>query len=208
MATRPQQADLTDVLLAEADYGDFEQADDPTLDTHVGEIVHRPDEKWGAPIGVSERRAEFVTIYSTLDGEPRVVNKNNLDAAMKKINNDPAYPHKLGTPAFSKRPLVAYRLGTHKCKLHPEHEEGNWPLYQSWGLKPCMSAHFPSEFEVGRHMQMDHKAEHAAIRDYEEKQQRERDRAVQNTILQTLAQRVAPEPVGVPDDAPKGRGKT
>ena len=143
------------------------------------------------PTGMEMNRlSRPVTIYHRGTGEPRVMPFiYALSALRKRFRQRDAMAGQL---VFSARPTKPWILGTVPCALHPSRPERGG--YDRLGLPTCLSAHFPSEFEVQRHMAFDHStALETVTRIKEERRRVEQERIQLDTLRtqQALLERLA-----------------
>lgn len=169
----------------------------------VGTIIKVPtlDEPMGSE--VSEVKGPgWVKLWNTRTGEEVKVNRWLLKDALKKKHDDPAYPAFMTKPLFTTKEMDNKVRGKFACylyggnpvcpackKSHKPHSD--FSLYQSWGMRPCVSAHLQSPFDVRSHMEKKHKREWAAIREYEEKEEKKIDQERQDKLLEILVSRAA-----------------
>ena len=163
----------------------------PEITSRVAEISQIDPYTGGAIPGTG-----FRWVYNTLTGEKIAVHKNRIANVLKAQHSDPAYPDHVGKPVFSQTPTVSRQLGMTPCVLfpgvakcnacgeaHPPHPDG-W-LRRMPGVKPCLSAHLANDYEALRHLQKRHTTAYTLIKEAQEQDRRDEDRALQRRTLET-----------------------
>ena len=121
------------------------------------------------------KSAGYVIIYDTKTYEPSICNRNSLRHNLQKKRPD-------GSIVFTTvKPEQKPKRGTLKCMLHAE--SPNRDYYDSLGLPVCLKANLTSPYQVIRHMQKRHKVEYATIKEEEQREERERQRKLQESII-------------------------
>lgn len=131
------------------------------------------------------KRLPPITVYSMADGEPIAMPPWVARMAMGKRYGDGRY---LFTADASKAP--AYKLGQHKCFLHPESAERLSGLLEASGVDmwTCHSQHHPSKYAMEEIAKSKHGKQWAALQAYIKEQERLEERAMARQQLEaTLA---------------------
>jgi hypothetical protein len=115
-----------------------------------------------------------VYIYDTKTHERSVCRRNNLTHKLKLKRAD-------GSQIFTTvKPKTPPKRGTLKCMLHPDMRK---PEYDDWGFPVCKKANLNNPFQVRRHMEKRHKDEYRAIKEGQDKIEKDREREERNAIL-------------------------
>jgi hypothetical protein len=180
------QADaLFEQLLAAA------AAPDPAA-TRVGTVIGKTiDDQTGTlavPMVASQvETAGYTTIYDRRTGAPSVVNNNMLQQALKKLHPETGEIMYLHRPPANVTPFV----GQLKCRLHPD--DPDRALWDQMGLPVCPKANLRTENNVLVHMKTRHKQEWAAIKEREDRMEREEAKLERRALLSVVTSgRVAP----------------
>jgi hypothetical protein len=164
--------------------------------TVVTKIISEEGENLPLPMLIDKhsKSAGYTYVYDTLTGDRSVVNNNMLPSAVRKLRpNDPS-----GRKMFSTLPprdrqgnvLVPY-VGTHKCRLHADDpERAKW---DAMGLPVCGKANLKSSYEVTTHMEHRHRMEWKAIKEDQERAEKEEQRRYQQAVIAAAARGVMPE---------------
>ena len=137
--------------------------------------------------------AGYVYIYDSVTGDRSICNRNMLAMHLKKKRPN-------GSLVFTTRkPLVSPKRGMLKCALHPD--SPNRQHYDELGLASCRKANLTSPYQVQRHMQKRHKMEWATIKEETDRKERERERTLRETLLETAVKNKEEPPLYV-----KGKG--
>ena len=174
-----------------------------TSEDETGEVL----KVTGAEVNQATKR---VPIYEVRTGEPRTIPQAMLRATLRKTHKLPLEPDWNGRRIFSIQPTVPYVQRAGVCFLHPSMPER--PLYDSWGLATCLSAHLADPVS---HAHNKHPKEWLRKEDAERRTREEEDRRLQKeqlsaqaAILTAMAGRQQPVddlPLYVSDKPPKRR---
>lgn len=191
----PVTTDLLFRQVAEA------QATEGPVADPVGTIIKHPtpDEPMGSEVSEVSGPG-WVKLWNTRTGEEVKVNRWLLKDALKKCHDDPVYPSYLGKPLFQTKAMTNRMRGKLTCYLyggndkcpacHKSHKpHDDFHLFESWGMRPCIAAHLPSPFDVRSHMEKKHKREWAAIKEYQDKEDKKKDQERQDQLLEILVSR-------------------
>lgn len=140
-----------------------------------------------------------VTIYSMRDGEPIQMAPHIARMAMAKQYTDGRY---LFTADPSKAP--EYKLGKHKCFLHPESAARESGLLEAAGIEMfvCPSQHHPSKYAMEEVAKAKHSKQWAALQAYildQEKQEEKAERRQQLEATLALAGKAAGTMLACPE---------
>ena len=115
-----------------------------------------------------------VMIYDTRTREGSVCRRNILVRKLKLKRPD-------GSQVFTTvKPLTPPKRGVLKCMLHPDARK---PEYDDWGFPVCMKANLNNPFQVRRHMEKRHKDEYRAIKEGQDRAEKDREREERNAII-------------------------
>jgi len=121
-----------------------------------------------------------VYIYDTKTGDRSICNRNNLAHNLRKQRPDGSFVFTTTKPPFEPP------RGIHKCMLHPDER---LPLYDTWGLAVCKKDNLASAYQVRRHMEKRHKAEYAAIKEEELREERDRRRRLDEALIKSASKK-------------------
>lgn len=156
-------------------------------DSEVASALGDGDASKGRMGLISDARTkDLVTIYSTIDGEPRHINTYMLAKTIRKKRAD-------GRPAFTMKPVVQYLPGTLKCMLHPESDLRE--LCDRIGLRhrSCSMDNIRTKLDQRLHMEHRHRQEWAAIAEYQAELEKEEEREFRRALLSgQIAQPASP----------------
>jgi len=121
------------------------------------------------------KSAGYVYIYDTKTNERSLCNRNVLLHNLQKKRPG-------GSIVFTtEKPKVGPKRGHLKCMLHPD--EPNRYHYDDLGLAVCKKSNLTSPYQVKRHMAKRHKDEYAAIKEEEERAEKEKDRKMREALI-------------------------
>lgn len=130
-----------------------------------------------------------VTVYSTQDGEPRVINTNMLAKTLKKKLPDGkrAFVVKDPDTGMLSGPVPQYELGQVPCWFNPKSERYA-EMSEVPGLKgfSCASEHLASEFDAEQHAKNRHSRRYQMAKDYLERREREEERAIRREEIAAM----------------------
>jgi hypothetical protein len=120
------------------------------------------------------KSAGYVYIYDTKTHERSVCHRNNLRNALNKRRPD-------GSLVFTTvKPKYKPGRGVLKCLLHPDERK---PEYDEWGFAVCLKSNLTSPFQVRRHMQKRHKQEWEAIKEAQDREEKEKERQLRESLI-------------------------
>lgn len=117
----------------------------------------------------------MMTIYATIDGEPRDVLIYNVGKLLARTHKEGSLK---GKPVFTVSPRMPFVTGKVKCWLHPEHPRREFLDKIGLTGRICMSANLASEFDARIHCKNRHSQSYQVIQEAEQraKEDREADR--------------------------------
>ena len=144
----------------------------------VGEsqVIVETDKELGVEMSPTQlKSAGYVYIYDTVTHERSLCNRNVLLHNLQKKRPD-------GSIVFTTvKPKVGPKRGHLKCMLHPD--EPNRYHYDDLGLAVCRKENLTSPYQVKRHMTKRHKDEYAAIKEEEERAEKEKERKLRESLI-------------------------
>lgn len=139
--------------------------------------------------------AEYIPIYSTIDGTVSIVRSDRVRSKcklgadgkrafwVKPTNPEWQYEFdpKIGGPRLVRQAL--------RCYLHAEHP--NRARYDALGLRDrvCTKSNIPTEFQLRMHMQRRHRVEWETIELAEQRERDEEARELQRQMVMALSRR-------------------
>lgn len=168
-------AQLSEALMAELQENGMEglkAAPDWYQDSEMGAI------NGGEPVGLigDVRTRDRVTVYSTIDGEPRHILIYMLAKVIRKKRAD-------GKPAFSVSQTIPYMEGSMPCMLHESYPDR--ALWDSIGLRyrTCSMDGIATGMDQQLHMEHRHQQEWKTIVRYREELEKEEERDFRRALL-------------------------
>jgi len=170
-----EEKDMTTEL--EQQVLEAEPAEEPNLGSVKPGTVLKTDEHAVGAMGASSlKTAGWSYVYDLRTGDPSLVNNNMLRAQLRK--RDP----ETGSLVFTTRdPGYRPASGKHLCWLHKDSDRAE--VSREFGFPECQKSNLISPFEAEQHVRRKHGREHTAIREYEERKEREEDRRRQDELI-------------------------
>ena len=133
--------------------------------------------KDGAAAVLDSVSAGHVRVWNILTGEPSIVNRNMLEAQLKKTDALGGWAF---TTDFSKVKGVPV-VGTLKCLLHAEHPDR--AMHKALGFRVCPKSNLLTALDVRTHMQHRHRREWESLQEAKKTQIEAEERQVRMAVI-------------------------
>lgn len=140
-----------------------------------------------AQVANPERDDSYMTLYSTLDGTPSTVLRSMVPKLLRKrlATTSDVPPDLRGKLAFSIAQTITPKVADVPCMLHPRHALREWLDDNGLQGRTCTKM-LANTFSQRKHMETRHKAEYAQMKDAQDRERDEEQRAFQRATIEMM----------------------